>query len=91
MRIKVIGLSILILSSGENNVRFENPQPEGQRDEKMIPKKMVGTYLSLNDSSIVRIGENQIIKTVNTNISGLYQNWIQWKGQRPNMIPLFPK
>jgi hypothetical protein len=53
--------TLLILCSCENPVRFESPQPEGRRDENSIPRKLIGQYRSLEDSSILTITSRDII------------------------------
>jgi len=40
------------ITSCENQVMFEIPQPEGQKNEKSIPKKIIGKYISESDSNI---------------------------------------
>ena len=71
MKIQIIILSLLVFSSCDNVGRFEVPQPEEQRDEKSIPKKLWGIYLNLEDSSMITIGKGQIVKIVKTSYSGL--------------------
>lgn len=62
MRTKTIILATLILISCGDLVRFEEPQPEGKSNEKRIPKKLIGQYVSLNDSLKLTITEGLIIK-----------------------------
>lgn len=50
-------------------VRFEAPQPEGQSNEKGIPKRLVGQYSSLNDSSKLTITDRLIIRNSIADIS----------------------
>jgi len=71
MKIKTIILSIVILSSCDNMVRFEVPQPEGRQNEKSIPKKLLGTYSSLTDSSTLIITKTHIISFSKFDIAGL--------------------
>jgi hypothetical protein len=59
----------LLLSSCDNGVRFESPQPEGQSNENAIPKKLIGEYVSLEDSSILNITFGQITKTLIRDVS----------------------
>ena len=62
MRINIIFFATLVLASCGDLVRFEEPQPTGQSDEKRIPKKLIGQYLSLNDSAKLIIANGLIIK-----------------------------
>jgi len=62
MRIKIILLTTLILVSCGDLVRFEEPQPAGQSNEKRIPKRLLGQYLSLDDSAKLIIASGLIIK-----------------------------
>jgi hypothetical protein len=50
-------------------VRFETPQPEGQTNENTIPKKLIGEYFSLEDSSRLNITFGQITKTLISDLS----------------------
>jgi len=54
----------------ENSVLFETPQPEGLSNEKGIPKKLIGQYLNLNDSSMLTITGRLIIKYSFEDFSG---------------------
>jgi hypothetical protein len=63
--------AVILFGCGEDRINFEVPQPEGLRNEKTIPKKAIGTYLSLNDSSTLSITKDQIIKIVDTDIKGV--------------------
>lgn len=62
MRINIIFFATLVLASCGDLVRFEEPQPTGQSDEKRIPKKLIGQYLSLDDSAKLIIANGLIIK-----------------------------
>lgn len=62
MRVKIILLATLILVSCGDLVRFEEPQPAGRSNEKRIPQKLIGQYLSLDDSSKLIIADGLIIK-----------------------------
>ena len=55
---------LVIFTSCDNLVRFESPQPTGQRDEKTISNKLVGQYRSLNDSTFLTITSSEIVRTV---------------------------
>jgi hypothetical protein len=70
MKLRIISLLFLLHCSCENIVRFETPQPEGQRDEKYIPSKMIGTYRSLNDSSLLTVTKQQLTRIVDWRVSG---------------------
>jgi hypothetical protein len=70
MRTKTIILATMMLISCGDLVRFETPQPEGQSNEKGIPKRLVGQYSSLNDSSSLAITPRLIIKYSIGNFSG---------------------
>jgi hypothetical protein len=69
MRILIVILSVLLLASCDNGVRFETPQPEGQTNENSIPKKLIGEYFSLEDSSRLNITFGQITKTLISDLS----------------------
>jgi hypothetical protein len=69
MRILTVILSVLLLASCDNGVRFETPQPEGQTNENSIPKKLIGEYFSLEDSSRLNITFGQITKTLISDLS----------------------
>ncbi|MBS1506462.1 MAG: hypothetical protein JSS79_07450 [Bacteroidetes bacterium] len=61
-----VGLLLLVSQCIDDRVRFGAPQPEGVRDEKGIPKKMLGSYRSLYDSSILVVGKTSIIRKQET-------------------------
>jgi hypothetical protein len=69
MKLWTIILLILVLTSCDNGVRFEIPQPEGQSNEKITPKKLIGEYFSVEDSSRLSITSGQMTKTLITNLS----------------------
>lgn len=69
MRIKTIFLASLVLASCGDLVRFEEPQPAGQSDEKRIPKKLIGQYLSLDDSAKLIIADGLVIRYSITHLS----------------------
>jgi hypothetical protein len=69
MRQGIIFLIIFILTACGELVRFETPQPEGQSDEKAIPRKLFGQYLALNDSSSLLISRDLIIRYSNYTFS----------------------
>jgi hypothetical protein len=69
MRIQIIYLLALMLVSCDNSIRFEVPQPEGKTNEKLIPKKLIGKYSSLTDSSVLRITYNLVIRNKVINLS----------------------
>lgn len=71
MRPRTILLFIIILSSCGDLVRFETPQPEGQKDEKSIPKRLTGVYFNVNDSTKLTITTKEIIETLETDFAGL--------------------
>ena len=56
-------LNACIEKDSINELSFEVPQPEGQVDEKTIPQKMIGAYLSLSDSSMLTISKTTIINS----------------------------
>lgn len=63
MRAVVFVACLLLLARCiDDRVRFGAPQPEGVRDEKDVPKKMLGAYRSLYDSSILIIGKSSIVR-----------------------------
>jgi hypothetical protein len=68
---KLAAVSFLILSACIDSARFEVPQPEGVQDEKSVPKKLFGKYLSTSDSSVLTINEYSIIKEKQTIEKGL--------------------
>ena len=55
-------LLFALLGSCDLDVRFEAPQPEGTRDESSIPKKLIGQYSGLGDSTSLDITRDLIIK-----------------------------
>jgi hypothetical protein len=69
MRITIIFLATLVLASCGDPVRFEEPQPAGQSNEKRIPKRLIGQYLSLDDSAKLIISNGLIIKYSVTDFS----------------------
>jgi hypothetical protein len=69
MRIKIIVLATLVLVSCGDLVRFEEPQPTGQSNEKRIPKRLIGQYLSLDDSSKLIIAKGLVVKYSVSNFS----------------------
>jgi len=56
-------LNACIEKDSINELSFEAPQPEGQDDEKSIPQKLIGAYLSLSDSSLLTITTTTIINS----------------------------
>lgn len=60
---KIITLAAIVLSSclDLDFVVFEVPQPEGVKNETFIPKKLIGSYSSLTDSSTLVITKRHII------------------------------
>jgi hypothetical protein len=70
MKTKLIPLFFLLYCSCENIARFETPQPEGQRDERSVPSKLTGTFRSLNDSSVLQVTKQQIVKTIDWKFNG---------------------
>jgi hypothetical protein len=71
MKFKTIIFTVLVFSSCDNLVRFEVPQPEGEKGMRSIPKKLLGTYLNLEDSSMIIITKDQIVKAMEGDESGL--------------------
>jgi len=71
MNVRFFAFSIIVCCSCDNIVRFETPQPDGQKDEKVLPKKLIGSYRSLKDSSILTITKDKIISSINSSYSGL--------------------
>jgi hypothetical protein len=69
MRATTFLISLLILTSCDNPIRFEVPQPEGRPNEKSIPKKLIGQYSSLNDSSVLTINTGLILKRKVTDLA----------------------
>lgn len=69
MKIHTIILSALLVTSCGDAVRFETPQPEGVSSEKRIPKKLVGQYASLDDSSKLTISNHLIIRSAIASLS----------------------
>lgn len=55
-------LSVIILSSCENTIYFESPQPHKYKNQKIFFKKIEGTYLNLEDSSLLSILDTKIEK-----------------------------
>jgi hypothetical protein len=69
MRITTIVIPVLLLVSCDKSIRFEVPQPEGRRNEKSLPKKLIGQYSSLTDSSVLTITGGLIVKRKVINLS----------------------
>jgi hypothetical protein len=57
-------LSITIFSCGDKLGGFEVPQPEGQKDEKGLPTKIIGQYINVKDSSTLSVDFGQITRSV---------------------------
>lgn len=70
MRLTTI-LLFLILSSCGDLVRFETPQPEGQKDEKSIPRRLTGVYFNIDDSTKLTVTTKEIIETLEKDFKGL--------------------
>lgn len=71
--IAIVLASTILVSCGrktEDYVRFEAAQPDGFSNEKGIPKKIIGQYLSLDDSSKLIITGGLIIKYSIEELSG---------------------
>ena len=51
-------------------VRFDVPQPEGQIEQHVIPRKYHGRYLSLEDSSILIVSKANIISLYKRDFKG---------------------
>jgi hypothetical protein len=79
MRIRIIFLTTLVLVSCGDIVRFEEPQPAGQSNEKRIPKRLIGQYLSLDDSAKLIITKGLIIKYTASHFSDKVE-WMEMKG-----------
>jgi hypothetical protein len=54
---------LVLLSSCEPQVRFEVPQPEGKQDERKVPAKLLGTYISDHGSTKLMIYPGLIVKS----------------------------
>ncbi len=54
---------LLLLTSCENSVQFEVPQPVGVKNESGIPSKLRGVYNHITDSSKLMITHDQIIES----------------------------
>jgi hypothetical protein len=68
MRARGFLIVLVLLSQCEDDrVRFEVPQPEGQKNESAIPRKMFGVYVSLNDSSLLVITPRCIVRKAEEN------------------------
>lgn len=53
-------VSILILSSCENTIYFDSPQPHKYKNQKTFFKKIKGRYLNLKDSALLTISDTKI-------------------------------
>jgi len=71
VKIKTTLLVIILLTSCEDLIRFEVPQPVGRANEKSIPKKFLGAYTSLTDEDSLVITENQILSYHEYNIASI--------------------
>ena len=69
MKKRIISISILIflLSCGPY-VWFKQPQPQGKADLKSFPEKLLGKYISVTDSSVIRIDSFKIVKEYRENL-----------------------
>lgn len=56
---------LFILGCGGPAVTFEHPQPMDVKDEDHFPKKMLGQYLSMLDSSVITITDKTITRGFN--------------------------
>lgn len=52
-------------------MRFETPQPEGQKDEKSIPRRLTGVYFNIDDSTKLTVTTKEIIETLEKDFKGL--------------------
>jgi hypothetical protein len=59
-----------LFSSCENAISFEVPQPEGASEQDKIPRHLHGTYVSLEDSSILTISKNNMISYFSSRFTG---------------------
>lgn len=66
MNSRLIFIAAVIFCSCGDNVRFEVPQPEGRGDEEAFPKKVLGTYRNVKDSSLLIIAADQITRKFDT-------------------------
>lgn len=64
-KLKLISTIILLigLCTCESPVTFTEPQPANTDNISKFPKRIKGNYLSLSDSSTLKISENQIERT----------------------------
>ncbi len=64
MKIKIfIAFNLILCACGKlpELPYFDNPQPEGQKNEIVLAKKLLGTYESLIDSGLLIITEREIL------------------------------
>jgi hypothetical protein len=64
MKIYNVLFALIALLSCENSARFEVPQPEGESDEKRVPRALVGHYLNVKDSSTLNVSPGLITKLI---------------------------
>ncbi len=71
----VIAIIILAtLSSCEPPVTFTEPQPSNTRSLSKFPKRIMGNYKNLKDSSLVTINEKSIIQTYDFDLKQSLKN-----------------
>lgn len=59
-KIPSLVLFILLLSECGPEVKFKSPQPEGKPNLKQIPGSFIGSFESMNDSSVLQIDSSVI-------------------------------
>ena len=64
-KVRYLGILLVIIINACNSgpiIRFLEPQPEKKRDLNNIPKSYQGSYISMEDSSILKINSERIIQ-----------------------------
>lgn len=58
----LILLCILFLVSCGSYIWFGTPQPKGRKNLDTFPNELIGKYMSIDDSSVIIINKNKVIK-----------------------------
>jgi hypothetical protein len=58
-------LCAILLAACVSDIKFDTPQPEDRPDEESIPKKLWGIYRSAQDSSLLRVSPDKLVRYIN--------------------------
>jgi hypothetical protein len=70
MKTRVV-IVLLILCACEPPIRFESPQPEGRKNERSIPRSLIGTYLNPIDSSKLIVSDQHVVSITHERAASL--------------------